>query len=231
VSHWLRFRWREGEELKPGAIVNLVLLSLWLVKPLRTHVDVRFELWANGSCTTKLLEPFQWISTDTHDPIDDADLQSAAKYYPALLELSRNRGRLNDALVLTLAGCTANRWQVAFVCYAAAAETLLTYSEGSGLTNRLAMAYACLVESQPNARDTAFSRFKDLYSIRSDIVHGRGHRLQASDRLPLLSEFIGMLRKLWKVVVSSAPLMVELEGQDAQREIYLRAKCFGYWRP
>ncbi len=235
ARHWVTFRWDEGTEPSPAANINLVLLAFWLVKPTKTQVAFRFKLGPNattsGSGRSRLLDRFHWIPDVTRDQFDDTDLQSASSYYKVLHDLHCIRGRLNDALLLTLFGCWSHQWQVALVCYAAAAETLLTYATGRGITKRLSTAYACLVETQPHLRDVAFQEFRALYSIRSDIMHGRAHSVPATDRLPTLAEFADMIRKLWRVVVSSAPLIAALESTDAQREAYLNKVSVGYSPP
>src|SRR5205823_1273542 len=115
---------------------------------------------------------FAWVSGATHGDFDDPDLRSAATYCQTLHGLCRARGRLNDALILTATGCWSHRWQAALICYAAAAEALLTYSTAPGITRRLAASYACLVETQTARRDAAYEEFRALYSVRSDIMHG-----------------------------------------------------------
>jgi hypothetical protein len=235
AEHWLTFRWDEGAEPSPAANVNLVLLALWLVRPTKTHVAFRFQLGPNstttGSGRSRLLDRFQWIPGATYDQFDTRDLQLASDYYKVLCDLHCNRGRLNDALVLTLSGCCSRQWQVALICYAAAAETLLTCASGGGVTKRLSIAYACLVETELHRRNSAFKEFRALYSIRSDIMHGRAHSVPANDRLPSLANFADMMRKLWLVVISSSPVIEALEGADAQRKAYIDQISVGYSPP
>lgn len=235
ASHWLNFRWDEGTEPSPAENINLALLALWLVKSTKTQVAFRFKLGPNATTAesgwVRLLDRFQRIPDMTCDQFDDRDLRSASTYYEALRDLLCNRGRLSDALLLTLSGCCSHHWQVALVCYAAAAETLLTYSTDGGITKRLATAYACLVATQPNRRDAAFQDFRALYSIRSDIMHGRTGHVAATDRLPTLAKFADMVRTLWREVVSSVPLITALEGTDAERKAYFNKICDRYSPP
>ncbi len=44
ASHWLTFQWTENVVPSPAEVVNLVLLSLWIVKPIRLQVAFLFEI-------------------------------------------------------------------------------------------------------------------------------------------------------------------------------------------
>lgn len=235
LDFWLTLGWTPGTEPSPAETANLVLLSLWLVKPTKTHIAYRFHLGQGTLAAEKsryrLLDRFSWVQGAAHDDFDDNDLRSAASYYSVLRSLCLSRGRLNDALVLTLTGCWSHKWQAALICHAAAAEALLTYSMKPGITKRLCISYACMVETSPALRDTAYKEFRGLYSIRSDIMHGRTSNVPISDRLPLLARFGDALRRLWRVVVQSQPLVAVLEGTDAQREAHFRALESGHSPP
>lgn len=234
-SHWLTFRWDEGTEPCPAETINLVLLSLWLVKRTRTHVAFRFELGsdllADRKSRHRLFDRFAWVEGTIQDTMEDADLAAAASYYRVLQNLCCARGRLNDACLLTLTGCWSHYWQVALICHAAATEAILTYSTARGVTRRLATAYACLVEARAPDRDRALREFSDLYSLRSDIMHGRSQDVPKDDRLPKLARFNDMLRRLWHMVLSSPELVCVLEGTDTQREKYFLALQAGYKPP
>jgi hypothetical protein len=235
ASHWLVHEHAAGALPHAGEIENLVLLSLWLVKPTRTQIAHRFSVGmaeaegANGM--SRLLDRFMWVPGSIDCEFSTSELQSAANLYATLTQACVARGRLNNALFLTIGGCWAHDWQVSLICHAAAAEALLTYSTGPGITRRLATSFACLTETDSSRRDAAFLEFKTLYSSRSDIMHGRTHNVGASDRLPTLVCFQAVLRKLWNVVLSSPALMHVLEGTDAQRQVYFRQVQQGYSPP
>ena len=235
AQHWLTFRWNEGSTLSPAEMVNLALLSLWLVKPTKTHVAFRFHLGQEAAAAEKsysrLLDRFAWVPGTIYDEINIPDLQMASYYYPVLHDRCCARGRLNDALVLTLAGCYSHQWQVVLICHAAAAEALLTYDTGPGVTRRLSKSYACLVETQQAQRDMAFREFSRLYSARSDVMHGRTHKVPSTGRLPTLAQFEGMIRNLWRAVLSSPQVSTALEGTDAQRKAHFLALQSGYTPP
>jgi hypothetical protein len=232
--HWLSFSREEGETIPADENVNLVLLALWMVKPSKAHVSFRIELSEDENHhpnAARLLDRFQWIQGTVDSEFTTDELQQAAVYYATLTAVITKRGRLSNALHLTLFGCFAFQWQVAFMIYAAALETLLTYSEGPGITKRLAIAYACLVEVDATKRDAAFREFDELYGVRSDIMHGRIHNVAANERLTFLARFIEALRTLWRTILACPALIGALEGQDPQREAYIVATTAGYTPP
>lgn len=175
--HWLTFEWSTDQEPLPKDIVSLFLIALWLSRPTRTHVKFRFEVCTDSTAApdsySRLLGRFNWVPGATADNVTDAHLTEAALFFPVLRNLCLAHGRLQNSLSLTSAGCMAHSWQVAFICHSAAAEAILTYDRGPGITRRLALAYACLVETLAADRDRAFLEFRALYSTRSDIMHGR----------------------------------------------------------
>jgi hypothetical protein len=233
--HWLTFQWIEEVEPSPSTVINLVLLSLWLVKPIRSQVALRFELGQeeaeNRATMSRLLDRFAWIPGTIDQDIHDDELRLAATYYAVLERIVLSRGRLNNAIVLTIAGCWSHGWQTALICQASAAETILTYATGHGLTRRLGESYACLVETETQQRHAAFAEFVELYSTRSDITHGRVHRIARPDTLPTLLRFQSLMRKLWRAVLTSANHASELEGDDTGREAYFRQVQSGYSAP
>lgn len=216
-------------------VINLFLLSLWLVKPIRSQVALRFEIGrdeaAGEKTMSRLLDRFVWIPGSIDPDIADEDIQRASSYYVELEKLCRIRGRLNNAMVLTVAGCWSHGWQTALICHAVAAETILTYSTSPGLTRRLATSYACIVASDSPARDAAFKEFTTLYSARSDIAHGRMHNIARKDTLAILLRFQSLMRRLWGAVLVSKELLSTLELDDDGRQACFSRIEAGYTAP
>ncbi len=235
ADHWLAIDWSTGDAAEPSELVDIFLLALWLARPTKTQVKYRFcvatDPKASPDSITLLFDQFQSIEDIAAEEVTTADLTAASSYFPLLLDVYVNQLRLANALYLTLAGCEAIRWQVAFVCYAAAAEAILTYETGSGITRRLSLAYACLLESTTPGRDRAFREFQDLYNKRSDIIHGRGHSMPEPQRLPTLARFGNALRALWKTVIASSTIKRELEASDASRMVFFQSLQSGYSSP
>ncbi|MBA4099393.1 MAG: hypothetical protein C0484_21810 [Rhodospirillum sp.] len=222
TPHWLVYEWDGISRPKPKPIAEIFLLSLWLAKRTRTRIAVRFEIDQQRPTKhfgrQRMLDRFASIEgTITDDDFSRSELEVASRYYPALVSIYLTQGRLSSALSLTVSGCWSHFWQSAFICHAAAVECILTYSEAGGLTRRLGTSYACLKETEVSARNAAYEDFAELYSIRSDIMHGRSHNVAASHRLPSLARFQNMLRGLWKMVLALPELIAILDGPDVQR--------------
>ena len=227
ASHWLSFEQSSNDKLSPSEKVNIFLLALWIVLPTRVHVRFRFELpreSGNGQyCSAvRYYDQFQWIKTQAKDQIKTKNLQKLQGVIDSLQKIYTNPKRLWNSLVLTLKGCTTIDWQVAFICFSAAAEGILTYKEGTGITRRLATSFACLTKRTKNQRDTAYQKFCALYGIRSDIMHGRivHSRMTDGKKLKELSRFSNLLRGLWKTILLSPSIMAEIEKCDAKREVW-----------
>lgn len=235
ADHWLMHESAEGSTPSATEVENLALLSLWTVKATRAHIVHRFKVGigeAEGNRSqARLLDRFQWIAGYVDLNIDESDLRAASAIYAEFAAMCRTRGRLNDALLLTLAGCWAYQWQVSLICHAAAAEAILTYSSASGVTDRLAQTFACLTESDKQKTDSAFLEFVSVYSVRSDIIHGRTHNIAPENRLQELARFQAVLRRLWSVVCASPSLISDLEGSDSRRQAHFEILEQGYIPP
>jgi len=219
TRHWLSIVQSAHSEISTKASVNLVLLAFWIVRPTRTSVPFRFEETQTGVRTAaRFHERFQWIGDQAAESVRTRDLDKAKDITEPLRAVYVARERLRNALVLTFRGCVTSDWQSAFICFAAAVESLLAYSHGPGLTDRLARAYAKLI-CNDDSSEFAMTHFKELYLIRSDIVHGRAYDRNASSRnLSALARFSDLLRGLWGRVLAKPDLIRILEGDDRQRE-------------
>ncbi|HEY7364948.1 MAG TPA: hypothetical protein VIE37_12650 [Methylomirabilota bacterium] len=225
TPHWLHVIRTVSDELSPAAAVNSVLLALWIVRPTATHVPVRFAQTPAEVSAARVLDRFQWVPGTAAESISDDDLAVVASILPPLRDVYLNGGRLNNAIVLTFRGCVSVSWQSAFVCFTAAAEAMLTYSDKPGVTERLAKAYGQLVAKSVSDRRIATERFKKIYAVRSDIVHGRSYdRNRSKGNLVDLAECSHLIRTLWRRVLESEQVRRALERDDAGRRAFFLAK-------
>lgn len=208
------------DELLKQTKINSFLLALWIVRPTRTYVPFRFEVEESGiRSVARLLDRFQSVKGQVEDEVKDQHLRKVTNILPSLRDVYAARRRLRNALALTFRGCVASEWQSAFICFSAAAEAILTYSPRPGLTDRLAKSYAKLVSTSRSGAESPEEQFERLYSVRSDVVHGRAYdRSHASRNLSDLAEFSDVLRQLWRVVLESQRIRTALEGDDRQRQ-------------
>ena len=219
TRHWLHVVREVHSELSAKEGVNTFLLALWIVCPTATQAPLRFQTTDVESGVFHVVDRFQWIPGYACDRIAAKDLESVAAILPALRKHYVAGRRLRNALVLTFRGGVSVDWQSAFICLAAATETLLTYSSAPGVTERLARAYAKIAGAKWADKDAAAAHFKRLYSLRSDIVHGRAYDRHDPERnLRDLADFSEILRTLWGIVLGSEDLRTQLELDDSGRE-------------
>ncbi|MBI1962835.1 MAG: hypothetical protein HYS37_05645 [Candidatus Rokubacteria bacterium] len=224
VGHWLHIVGSRNDDLSASEKINSFLLTLWIVRPTATHVPFRFEETESGTKPfARHLGRFQWIKGEVREDVRDIDLVRVSRLLPELRGAYAQRKRLCNALVLTLHGCHAKSWQVALVCFAAAAEAILTYSREPRIAERLATSYAKLVSKSGPAARKAQEQFKALYAVRSHIMHGRSSELRDATRnLRTVAAFSSLLRRLWHAVLECPQLRQRLDGDDNQRREVLR---------
>lgn len=234
VGHWLRFGWDYNSPTRKHEILNLVLLSLWIANPTQTRVEFSFKVADDDHgphSVTRHLDRFQYIIGKVFVPFNDQHLQRASFLFKTLLALYLRNGRLNPALLLTLTGCWSIEWSTALICHAAAAEGLLTYATGPGITRRLSTTFACFMHNAAADRDNAYQHFRSLYDARSDIMHGRVHNIPVADRLAKLDAWQDALRALWGKACDTPAMMTALESTDDDRRLYFHAIAAGYTSP
>jgi hypothetical protein len=231
ATHWLNYQVDEGGDVSSSEIANLVLVSLWLVHPSHSQIAFRFEIGDQSRSRVRMLDRFQVLPGIVYGSFSDSEILQAASYFPILLAICKARGRLNNALVMTCYVSWARHWQPSLMASAAALEALLTYSKDRGLTERLAITYACVTHVLTPDRDVAFREFKLAYSTRSDVVHGRIHSVKVGDRFPMLEKFQSVLRVTWTRILSDQSLMDALEGDDSVRRVELVRRIGSYVAP
>ncbi len=226
VEHWLQIDQPVHSALSSPAAINSFLVALWVVAPTRTHVPLRFEEAKGQQTVSRRLDRFQWIEGQVLDEIQGKHLKETTRLLPPLRDVYENGCRLRNALVLSFQGCLSKQWQVAFTCFAAAAETILSDSTERGLSRRLAENFASLTATDEAGRKDARARFRRLYGIRSVIVHGRAHgRREAGINLKDLAEFSDLVRGLWRNVLEDPNARAALEGSDEQRRLFFRTRA------
>lgn len=224
ARHWLCIDQSIHSGLSSAAAVNLFLSALWIVVPTRVQAPFRFEETESEQRVTRILDRVQWIEGQVVEDVEDRNLDEVAKLSSPLRDLYMTTRRLRNALVLTHQGLLARQWQIAFVCFAAAAESLLACSRNTGLTRSLAENFARVTATDQVDRREARERFARLYVTRSDVIHGRGYGRSGSEvNLKDLAEFSDVLRQLWRAILKSPEARRALEESDADRKQFFDA--------
>ena len=227
---WIKITDSFPQYLKPSVVCNTILLSMWVNKP--NQIETRFRFGDNNSISRQL-DRFQFIRLDNNENhFNLHDLENVKIYYNSFCRIIRRNKRLYIAQLNTFRGCQAYHWAVGFLLFSAAFETLLNYQRGYGLTKRLAKANACLMESTNYKRDSLCKKFKRLYNIRSDIMHGKQRKWQRADgNLKKLHELSSLLRHLWQKILTDKDLQTTLEADDNIRKAFFKRIQSGYSVP
>lgn len=227
---WIKINDSFPQYLEPSVICNMILLSMWVNKP--NQIETRFRFGDNNSISRQL-DRFQFIRIDNNENhFNMHELEHIKIYYNSFCRMIRRNKRLYIAQLNTFRGCQAYHWAVGFLLFSAAFEALLNYERGHGLTKRLAKAIACLMERTKYKRDLLYKKFKKLYNIRSDIMHGNQRKWQRADgNLKKLSELSWLLRNLWQKILIDKNLEATLEADDNIRKAFFKKIQFGYSAP
>jgi len=230
TPYWLTIVYNKSKVWDDSNITIIFLVALWLEVPTKTQAMHLFELSTDENSKektfTRCLDRFQWNKKHVIRNITSDNIKNAFRNFDLLVPIWKRKKRLSDALIMTVAGCMSFRWQIAYISFASAVETLLTYQEGAGITKRLAKSYACLMETNIKKRNAEYKKFRKLYKIRSDIIHGRMRRIakttkhKADKLLTILADFSSLLRNLWGKIVVNKFIPYELEKGDNLRSLF-----------
>ena len=227
IGHWLFVRQAAQDVLSVREKANAFLLALWMTRPTLTYIPLRFEESDDRRyCSAaRILDRFRAVEPDGSEEIHDDELAAAAKLLTALRAVYLRRGRLRNALVLTFRACVSSEWQSSLICFAAATEALLTYSASGTIGDRLGHAAAALLCDADHDRPSIARRVKQLYRVRSKIIHGLAYdRSDAEQNLRDLAEAASLIRSIWGRVLRDERLQTVLEGEDATREAFFRSR-------
>lgn len=241
VRAW-QIRFKPLKNIKNGEVVNAFLTALWLARSSRTSVHYYF-VEDGGSIEgipmfdrfifIRPIPPFSERDREAIKPFSESDIEAAKPFFERIMGVLRKRGRLSNSLALTVNGLRAFYWQVSVVSFSCAAEGLLFYKGGKGVTERCAIAFACLTEESKDKRDAAYKRFDKMYNIRCDIVHGviAPSRNRASNVKDWM-EWRDLIRRLWRSVLKDDATIKMLEsGKESERQKFFVKIQEGYKRP
>lgn len=203
-------------------LVQIFLLSMWIVAPTTAHARFRFERSGSEVEVVHYLDRFGHLDAHVVDELTPAQLASIAGTMKVLVEIARTDGRLFIGAMMTVAACEAVRWRVSYLCHASSLEALLTCGHRYDITKNLSEAYACIVAETAADRALACDEFRDVYGVRSEIVHGRLYGTADPDQnLDRLAGVHDVARRLWRVIVSERAVLDALEGDDAMRSAFM----------
>ena len=232
VHYWLCLKKNDSEVEE---IINIFQLALWIIKPTKFHIRFFSNFDKNSSKLRyrNLLSRFVPINNHFEFDYNNCDLENLKIFFPIMMDLYKNNARFHNSLVFNIHGCFTKSWEAAYILFSTTFESLLTHKNKWGITKKLAWAYAILTEIENENRQIAFENFRDIYNIRSEILHGESFndKYKKSDvNLKELAKCRDMLRKLWQVILDSPEIIENLSGDDKIRRKYFKNVANG-WMP
>jgi len=156
-------------------LVYSLLISLWAAGPVKVFTKYKFRDYNNVIIIHDYFHHNRYINYKNAN----ADiLLISKKYYAYFKQIAKRNRRLNTALVTMFFGFISYQWKVAFICFSSALEAILTYDQGKGITKRLAKSYASFTEIKKIKRNKEYRNFINLYTLRSDIMHGKDRKFK-----------------------------------------------------
>lgn len=232
-SHWLIAEKAPKYFRNSSEVFNTFLLAIWIYSPSHVSIGFKFGVGASEEKYSRLHDSFQFNSVDENkDVYDQSDLEKIREIFLKLARIGRVGKRIYATTVYSVFACFQVNWKSAFILSSTALESLLTYGARNDVTNKLARAFCCFTESNKYRRDLAFKKFKKVYRVRSELVHGRFIKRDDSRRnLNNLSIVTAVLRKMWISVLNNPSALDELEKEDVDRENFFLGITRGYVNP
>lgn len=231
VSYWLTIN-NDVNGVKE--IINIFQLALWIIRP--TELQIHF--FHNLSKKIEHQKGYHFFSRFTHipkniyDKYEYQDFEKLRIYFPAMQKLYEEN-RFHNSISFNYHGCITNSWEAAYIQFSTTFESLLTHNNKWGVKKKLAWAYAILTETQDIKRQKAFNKFREIYQIRSEILHGKSFKDKYGKgeiNLERLANCRDMLRKLWQVILDTPEMIEKLSLSDGKRRKYFKKVANG-WMP
>ena len=218
---------KKPKDLTDSEIINLFFMAFWISGPIRFKAFLKFP---SKNDATRLLDRFQWNAWETEvQYYAESDLINVKSIYEQLVSISRNKYRLNTALYCNYRACVFKGWREAFIMLSATLEALMIYKANhAGIKERLSKVYSALVSSSIRERGKEYRKFRSLYHVRSQLMHGEFQRRIPRTNLKLLAQVSDVTRKVWKQILDDKELRNALDSSDSERKRYFISKFPGY---
>ena len=172
---------------------------------------------------TQFMDRFNIVESEKQMNASDSKMDTICSIYPKIIDIRKNHERMNSAVTFTYRGCLENAWNVAYICFMAAFETILFNKMKSNMQGRLSMACGLILGDTLEEYHKYRKQFVKLYDIRSDILHGKAYTLVDSENnLDNLGNLSKLLRHTWIKILISDDLFNVTKSDDDTRTIWLQ---------
>ena len=239
INYWLEIE--DNQDLNNSeTIMILFQLALLITIPTKISIPFMTDFKGYSNPIRYILNPLKGY---TERKLNEELILEIKEYYKLIQNEVYSSKRLNSAMLFTFDSCISKNWDAAYILFVTAFECLLNHKTHIcktlreklewGLTKKLSWAYAIVTETENENRQIAFEDFRDIYKIRSEILHGGSyedkHKNEKYNR-ERLANCRDMLRKFWKVILESPKIIEKLSGDDKVRRKYFKKVANG-WMP
>jgi len=205
-------------------------LALWISVQMKIQIPFLTDF---RDLRISYLNRFKYLRKGLVYKLEAQKIEKIKKYYSEILEIYHNHKRLNSAMIFTFDSCISINWDVAFILFVTTFESLLTHNNNWRIKRQLAWAYAIITEKTDVNRQRVFEDFKEIYKIRSEILHGESFKDKYGNgkiNLENLAKCRDMLKRLWQVILESKEIIENLSGNNNKRREYFKRISKG-WMP
>ena len=193
--------------------------KLWSFRP-----HIRFSWFENDTpkSWTSVTIRHYWPVTTFNDPVTLVDFEAAAVLTCKIDEVYSETGQQREIYPAVRTAFDALRLEayafnvsMRFLQEAIAIETLCS-SETTEVTHRIASTCAILLGSALEERRTIYKEARDLYGIRSRLIHGSGKRVKIEE----LKRIERLSRKLLRRILQD-DIFAKYKSRSSQKEFLL----------
>lgn len=212
-------------------ILKRTLISLWITKPTGACIKyfLRYrEPWHTYNAAS-IARPQSWLHpniTYKQCKLNANDLDVFSSISKMIHNIFENRKALRRSLYYLNSALHLQQWESGFVMFTITLESLFT-TDSNEITHKIAERIAWFLESNPEKRQEVFNQMKEIYQIRSKIVHGADIRKMSSERSrKLLADLEYLTQKIMKKILQDQSLVDSFSDKQKNREKFLTSILF-----
>lgn len=212
-------------------ILKRALISLWITKPTGACIKYFFryrEPWHTDNAAS-IGRHQSWLHpniTYKQCKLNANDLDVFSSISKMVHTIFENRKALRRSLYYLNSALHLQHWESGFVMFTITLESLFT-TDSNEITHKIAERIAWFLESKAEKRREVFNQMKEIYQIRSKIVHGADIRKMSSERSrKLLADLEYLTRKIMKKILQDQSLIDSFSDKQKNREKFLTSLLF-----
>ena len=218
-----------SEQMDAARQIISLHLALWMARrtPLSFKVMAHVEHYGRQWLTRHIVgyDPVSPLAEYQGESFSNEDLEQAKLLFLKMRERLPKEGTIRSALAATRRALVEGSWDLRYVLYWLAMESLFGPEDGREISFRLSQRVALFLETEATKAQEVFKQVKAGYGWRSKIVHGgRVSNLQDGEVKKLLNEIEDLLRRVIVLILSEDTTAEIFDGK--RREEFLDGLAF-----